>query len=236
VSARAELREMFQREARAAASLNHPGIVTIYDFGMLEGRAFICMEMVDGSPVDELQDQLTIVESLQIAKQALEALDYAHQRHIIHRDIKPSNLMRTRSGLVKIMDFGIAKPLDESSSLHLAQRGKTIVAGTPAFMPPEQLAGEPMDLRVDIFALGVTLYELLTRELPYNGLDRTTVPATPQELVPAIPDQIDSAIMRAIASQRDDRWASAREFAEALRRVLAAVGRFSSKPPPIRRQ
>ena len=228
VSQRNDLREMFQREARAAASLNHPSIVTIFDYGMLEDRAFICMELVDGMAVDELQDKLTIVESLQIAKQALDALGYAHQRKIVHRDIKPANMMRTTTGLVKLMDFGLAKPLD-------SKRAQSLIAGTPAFMPPEQLAGEDVDHRADIFALGVTLYELLTRELPFDGLNRSRTPASPAELVPAIPAVVADAVMRAIEPDREARWPSAEAFAAPLQSVIDAVGRFASNPPPASR-
>ena len=224
VSERDDLCEMFEREARAAASLNHPGIVTIYDFGLIEGRAFICMELVDGLPIDELQEQLTIVESVQIARQTLEALDYAHGKKIIHRDIKPANMMRTQAGLVKLMDFGLARPTD-------SRRKRSLIAGTPAFMPPEQLAGGELDHRADIFAMGVTLYELLTQELPYEGVDRREPPMALRDLVPAIPKLVDDAVLRAIEPNAEDRWESAGQFADVLGDVVAAVGRFSSLPP-----
>ena len=221
ISVRGELRSMFEREAKAAASLNHPGIVTIYDFGIIEGRAFICMEMVDGTPVDELQDTLTTVETLRIGKQALDALAYAHERRIVHRDVKPANIMLTDSGLVKLMDFGLAKPLDTKSK-------RSIIAGTPAFMPPEQLAGEDVDHRVDIFAMGVTLYEMLTGELPYDGVERNKKPKSLREHDPGIVAPIDEAVMKALELDLGRRWHSATDFAAVLDDVLRAVNQFSS--------
>jgi tetratricopeptide (TPR) repeat protein len=226
VSQQKPLRDMFQREARAAASLNHPNIVTIYDFGMMEDRAFISMELVDGVPLDQLEGELSIVESVEIARQALQALSCAHERDIIHRDIKPANMMRTRTGLVKLMDFGLAKPLDPNAK-------ESIIAGTPAFMPPEQLSGGDMDARVDVFAMGVTLYEMLTGELPYIGMDRDALPRRPKEHVPEVPEAVDEAIMCAIEPDPAHRFASALTFASSLGRVMDAVRRFSSAPPSM---
>ncbi len=219
-----EMQELFQREARSVAQLNHPNIVTIHDFGILEGRAFICMEYVEGKPVEQLLETeigLTIVESCRIIKQALDALAYAHDRKIIHRDVKPANMMRTTSGLVKLMDFGLAKSVAESNA-------QSFVAGTPAYMPPEQLAGTDVDHRTDLFALGVTLYEMLTMQLPFDGLQRDNPPICVSEHVPAIPSILDEAIMRSIELDPADRFQSAAEFAEPLEQILQAVSKFAS--------
>ena len=223
LSAQEDMREMFQREARSVAQLNHPNIVTIHDFGVLEGRAFICMEYIEGRSIEQLMsvDQgLTIVESLRITKQSLDALTYAHSRKIIHRDIKPANIMRTTTGLVKIMDFGLAKSMTSTSK-------KSFVAGTPAYMPPEQLSGAQVDHRADLFAMGVTVYEMLTGQLPFDGFDRATPPAPMREHVPAIPEILDNAVMRALALQVRDRFQSAEEFMQPVEQILAAVSRFA---------
>ncbi len=223
LSAQEDMREMFQREARSVAQLNHPNIVTIHDFGVLEGRAFICMEYIDGRSVEQLMsvDQgLTIVETLRITKQALDALAYAHSRQIIHRDIKPANMMRTNAGLVKLMDFGLAKSMSTTSK-------SSMVAGTPAYMPPEQLSGAQVDHRADIFATGVTIYEMLTGQLPFDGFDRATTPPTLREHVPAIPEILDDAIMKSLALRAEDRFQSAEEFAQPVEQILSAVSRFA---------
>ncbi len=227
-STRDEMRAMFEREARSVAALNHPNIVTIYDFGVLEGRAYICMELVDGKSIEELHDQdngLTIVESLQVTKQALDALAYAHARKIIHRDIKPANIMRASTGLVKLMDFGLAKSLDKSDK-------ESIIAGTPAYMPPEQLAGQLVDHRADIFSLGVTLYELLTRHMPFDGLIRECAPAPLTEHVPAIPPLLDDTVMKAIQLDPRLRFGTAAEMSHPIQQILDAVHSYAGRRRP----
>ncbi len=218
-----EMREMFQREARAVAQLNHPNIVTIHDVGILEGRAFICMEYVDGKSIENLIGEspgLTIVEALRVGKQALDALAYAHGRDIIHRDIKPANMMRTAAGLVKLMDFGLAKQMSETKKT-------SYIAGTPAYMAPEHLRGEQVDVRADLFAIAVSLYEMLTGVLPYAGLDRAEPPVPLAERVPAIPPLLADAVMRGLHVDRNRRWASAAEFAVPLQQILDAVARHA---------
>ena len=166
---RREFREMFLREARSVAQLNHPNIVTIYDVGSLEGRTFIAMELVEGQTLEHHvveQKKLPVVEALRATLQVLQALEYAHGRQIIHRDIKPSNMMRTGSGTVKLMDFGLAKSVDHATKA-------SVIAGTPAYMPPEQFAGQNVDHRADLYAVGVSLFEMLTGELPFSSPLRT---------------------------------------------------------------
>jgi serine/threonine-protein kinase len=228
LAAQKDMQELFQREARAVASLNHPNIVTIHDVGMLDGRAFLCMELVDGASLETLMTQepgLTIVESLRAIRQVLQALAYAHERKIIHRDIKPANMMRTESGLVKLMDFGLAKSLDSRNK-------KSVLAGTPQFMAPEQLRGEEADHRADLFAVGVTLYELLTGCLPYDGYDRAAPPRRVIDHVPAVPAVLDQAIMRALEPDKTKRQQSASELSGPIVQVLEAVARTTGQKAP----
>lgn len=223
MSARADIREMFVREARSVAQLNHPNIVTIYDYGELNGRSFIAMEYVDGITVDQLireHGQLDPIEALRIVASMLEALDYAHQRKIIHRDIKPSNAMRTSTGIVKLMDFGLARSISESNAA-------SVVAGTPAYMPSEQFLGGDIDHRADIFAVGVSLYEMLSGDLPYRHLDRSKTPP-PLSKTASLPAALDAIVLRAVHDDREKRWQSAREMLAPIRQIIDAVARAGS--------
>ncbi len=211
---------MFQREAQAVAKLTHPNIITIYDVGVQDGRPFICMELVDGATIaDQIEREgaLSVLDAVTITEQVLMALEYAHSKKIIHRDIKPANVMRTKDGFVKMMDFGLARQSDSNKT--------TMIAGSPPYMPPEQLEGKNMDARTDLFALGVTLYEMLTTKMPFEGMARNGPPESPRNLNPAIPKVLDAAIMRALSLPRDARFASATEMLEPLRAVLQAAGR-----------
>ncbi|MCE9573698.1 MAG: protein kinase [Deltaproteobacteria bacterium] len=218
-----EMRELFQREAKAVAALNHPNIVTIHDVGVLEGRAFLCMEFVEGKSVETLMTEapgLTIVESLRIIVQVLDALAYAHARKIIHRDIKPANMMRTPSGLVKLMDFGLAKSIADGTK-------QSVVAGTPMYMPPEQLRGAEVDHRADLFAIAVSLYELLTGHAPFDGMERNGPPPPPSTHVPAIPPVLEAIVMRGLELDPKRRPQSAAEMAAPLHSVLEAVATYA---------
>lgn len=228
-SASAEMREMFQREARSVANLNHPNIVTVYDFGTYESRAFLAMEFVEGVTVDQLiqtEGRLSVVEALRIAVQALEALEFAHARKIIHRDVKPSNMMRAGSGVVKLMDFGLAK-----SIAHQGAKA-SVIAGTPAYMPPEQIYGRAVDHRADLYATAASLFEMLVGVPPFESLNRVQKPAPIREIHPEVPEAVERIIARGLADDPDARMGSAAEFARVLQRVLASVERASLRPPP----
>ncbi len=215
-----EMREMFLREARSVAQLNHPNIVTIYDVGTLDGRTFIAMEFVEGKTVDDLvveQKKLGVPEALRITAQVLAALDYAHGRSIVHRDVKPSNMMHSPNGLVKLMDFGLAKSLNATAKA-------SIVAGTPAYMPPEQFTGKNVDHRADLFAVGASLYEMLSGELPFEGYVRTSPPSL-RERFPEVPAAIDEALRVVMDPDPAKRFQSAKDFLAPIQRVLAVIDR-----------
>jgi serine/threonine protein kinase len=158
----------FQREARAVSALNHPNLVTIYDLGSIDGLHFIAMEYVEGRTLRELAGgRLKLKEVLSVVAQAAEALAAAHRAGVVHRDVKPENVMVRADGYVKVLDFGLAKLLEQSADDGApAETQAGTVMGTLAYMSPEQAAGEPLDARTDVWSLGVVLYELATGRAP----------------------------------------------------------------------
>jgi len=217
--------ESFLREATIAGSLNHPNIVTIFDVGQTDGVAFIAMEYVRGHHLSQFAapDRLLPVDTvLDLVGRAADALDYAHRRNVVHRDIKPANIMYdSLSNNVKITDFGIAKLID-------AKRTRTgIVLGTPAFMSPEQLEGKNVNGHTDLFALGVSLYQLLTGLLPFRGASMTNlmfvIANEPHQPVTSVrgdlPKWLDEVVDQALAKAPADRFQSAAEMAAAVRRA-----------------
>ncbi|MCC7536946.1 MAG: protein kinase [Deltaproteobacteria bacterium] len=186
---------VFRREARAAAALSHPGIVTVYDFGTQDGREYIAMELLDGTTLDHVvQDRpMPVMDALDVMEKVLDAVAYAHGRGVVHRDLKPANLMRVRAGGVKVMDFGLAKAFGHATK-------HTVQGGTPAYMPPEQLRGSA-DHRSDVFALGATFYELLTSALPGTTTQAASTASgypSPRERVPAGPARLSDLVMRCL--------------------------------------
>src|SRR5215475_11780490 len=172
----------FIQEAKAASALNHPNIVTIHDIDQAEGIDFIAMECIPGKPLDDLVPRkgLQLKTALKYSVQIAEALTTAHAAGIVHRDLKPGNVMVTESGLVKVLDFGLAKltedtaisGLDDEKTLEVAKRPKTedgMIMGTASYMSPEQAEGRPVDARSDIFSLGSVLYEMVTGRKAFQG-------------------------------------------------------------------
>jgi serine/threonine-protein kinase len=217
--------ESFLREATIAGNLSHPNIVTIFDVGQTDGLAYIAMEYVRGHHLSEFSttDRLLPVDTvLDLIGRAADALDYAHHRNVVHRDIKPANIMYdSLSNNLKITDFGIAKLID-------ANRTRTgIVLGTPAFMSPEQLEGKNVNGHTDLFALGVSLYQLLTGQLPFRGASMTklmfVIANEPHQSVTSarsdLPKWLDGVVDKALAKDPLDRFQSAAEMAAALRRA-----------------
>jgi len=226
----AEAREAharFRREAQAAGRLSHPNIVAVFDYGENADTAWIVMELVEGGTLKGVMDRgerLPVAQVVRLMDQILGALAYSHGRGVVHRDIKPANIMLTAddpSGpQVKIADFGIARI--ESSTM--TQVGT--VMGTPSYMAPEQLRGEPVDARADIWAAGVLLYQLLTGEKPFDGgysalMHRVlnTEPPPPSQLAVSAPRGFDAVVARALAKRPDDRFPTASAFAEAIRQA-----------------
>ncbi|HTE42504.1 MAG TPA: serine/threonine-protein kinase [Steroidobacteraceae bacterium] len=227
----ADARARFFREAEMAGRLNHPGIVTVYDAGEDRGLAFIAMEYLRGEHLSTYAESihlLPVERVLSLAARVAEALDYAHKQNVVHRDIKPANIMFNKdSDDLKITDFGIARLTDTS-------RTKTgIVLGTPSFMSPEQLEGRPLDGRSDLFGLGITLYQLLTGQLPFRADSMTrlmqkiaTEPHVPlRSLRPELPDMAEQIVTRALSKTTVDRFQTGAEMAMALRNCLRVSNR-----------
>lgn len=212
---------LFLREARAAAALNHRNIVTLYDADQEGEIYFLTMEFLDGSPLHEIltrRGRLLPRDAARIAAQAAIGLGYAHEHGVIHRDIKTSNLFFTRDKIVKIMDFGLAKMTEE------VRRGASVVGGTPYYMAPEQAAGEHVDARADLYALGVTLYELLAGTVPFRDGDigrhhRETPPPDLRQQRPEVPGELAALVQALMAKAPGDRPATAAEVAAELHRL-----------------
>jgi tetratricopeptide (TPR) repeat protein len=216
-----EYRQRFLREARAAARVQHPNVVAIYDIGSDEGKAYIAMEYVEGPNLHRYlhnKGRLDVREAVNIVVQAASALEAVHAAGIVHRDIKPDNILIARGGLVKLMDFGLARSDEQRLT------ASRIVMGTPCYMSPEQARGEKADHRTDIYALGLVLYELLTGETVFADGDVLMrqvkeVPPPPSIKAPNVPRELDQIIMKAIAKDREARHVNVSEFIAELRTI-----------------
>ncbi|MFP4380782.1 MAG: protein kinase domain-containing protein [Candidatus Sumerlaeia bacterium] len=220
----AEYVERFIAEAKTIARMrNHPNIVEVYDFIETPENFYIVMELVEGQPLNRLMQQegrLPMEQSLTIMSEVARALDHAHQADVVHRDIKPENVFVDNHNHVKVMDFGVA---------HLVGGGGTktrtgLVLGTPTYMSPEQARGDKVDARTDIYAMGVLLFQLATGSLPFVADTALAVamkqitddPPRPRDLNPLIPDLLEAAILKALKKNPDERFQTAREFADFL--------------------
>jgi serine/threonine-protein kinase len=220
-----ELKERLDREAKAAGQLSHPNIVTIYDVGEEQSMQYIAMEFLDGNTLEALIDNKQQWDYKTLCKlmiQICEALDFAHERGIVHRDIKPANIMMLDGDRVKVMDFGIAR-LDQSN---MTQSG--VALGTPNYISPEQLKGQGIDRRSDIFSLGVVFYEMLTQQKPFKGDTISaliysilhTNPPAPSEINLEVPRIFDKIVAKALAKDPDLRFQTSREMADILRKLI----------------
>ena len=225
---RGEYQKRFMLEAKAAGKLNHANIVTTYDFGEAEGMAYLAMELLEGTDLRKRVQQGSIpsVEAVEIACQVAEGLAYAHHRGIVHRDIKPANIMLPERGPAKIMDFGLAR-------MRLADHKTStgIVLGTPRYMSPEQISGQPVDHRSDIFSLGIVLWEMLTGRRLFSGTEMAQVSHSitydehepPTRVNPDLPAMLDFVVARALKKDPSVRYQDADEMAADLHTCLAEL-------------
>jgi len=216
--------QFFEREARSAAVLNHPNIVTVYDAGQENGTYFISMECLDGIPLDAIMNQRDRLGPQVVAKlgtQIATGLEYAHSNKIIHRDIKTANLFLTKAKVIKIMDFGLAKMVEE------VRRAATVIGGTPFYMAPEQAEGVGVDHRADLYSLGVTFFQLVTGSYPFDQGDvlyhhKHTPPPDPREYAVDVPAEMAEMILKLMAKKSEDRIQSAGEVVAILHRIIQA--------------
>ena len=220
--------ERFRREAKNAAGLSHPNIVSIYDRGEAEGTYYIAMEYLDGRSLKELivaRGPAPIPLAIDYARQILAALRFAHRNGVVHRDIKPHNIMVGDEGRLKVTDFGIAR----AGTSQMTEVGSII--GTAQYLSPEQAKGAPVDQTSDLYSLGIVLYELLTGTVPFNGdtpveiamKHLSTVPPEPSALRPEVPEDLDSIVVRALGKTPEERYGSAEEMDADLARVARGV-------------
>ena len=226
-AADADRMQRFTREAKAASALNHPNVATIYDVGESDGISFIVMEHVEGETLQaRISRRMTPPEVVDIAVQAADALDLAHAKGITHRDIKPANLMLTPRGNVKVLDFGVAKVArNDEGSLNGDWTVEPVTAvgsvvGSAPYMSPEQIVGGDVDSRSDVFSLGVVIYQMATRQLPFSGdtpaeLTQSILHATPEPITrlnPEIPLELERITFKCLDKSADVRYQSAREL------------------------
>ena len=226
---RKEYEKRFFVEAKAAGKLNHPNIVTAYDFGEEEGVAYLAMELVEGIDLRQRLKEggaLPPIDAVEIAQQVAEGLGYAHERGVVHRDIKPGNIMLPRRNQAKIMDFGLARM---RAADHKTSTG--MVLGTPKYMSPEQVAGQPVDQRSDVFSLGIVLHEMLTGMRLFAGADSPQIMHNvvhvehepPTRIKPELPSMADFVVARALKKDPALRYQDAYEFSADLGTLLTEL-------------
>jgi len=230
-----EFIQRFRREARSAASLSHPNVVSVYDVGQDGDTHYIVMEYVEGKTLNELireRAPLSPEEAVRIAVQICDALDHAHANGIIHRDIKPHNILISKGGWVKVTDFGIARAADASQLTHTGT-----VVGSVHYVSPEYAKGLPAGAQSDLYSLGIVLYQMLTGKLPFNGESPISVALKhvqesfeePRKLNPAIPQSLENVVLKATRKNRNERYQTAAEMMEDLETCLSPARRNEPK-------
>lgn len=236
LSRQSELAERFRAEAVALARLNHPNIAILHGLLSHEGQLFMVMEFVRGETLEQVirdAGPMNWRQAAQLSASVLDALQHAHERGVVHRDVKPSNLMLSRRGVVKVMDFGVARLVDQHR-----QTRTGVAVGTRMYMSPEQIHGHDVDGRTDVYAMGAVLFELVTGRMPFEATSEYDLlmaqlnepPPLVSELVPGVPPAIDAIVARAMEKRREDRYGSAMDFRRALLAALAEAPPVPEEP------
>ncbi len=234
-SADVERKQRFRQEARAVSALNHPNIITIYEIGENENGSFLTTELIEGETLREIikHQKSSIAEILRVVEQIAKALVAAHQAHIVHRDIKPENIMIRADGIVKVLDFGLAKPTVQKveSADESVNTIPGMVMGSARYMSPEQARGLPVDERTDIWSLGVILYEMLTQNAPFAGATTSDTiaaviykePAPLADFVENAPAELNRIIRKSLQKDRDERYQNVKDFALDVKNLLNEI-------------
>jgi serine/threonine protein kinase len=233
--------ERFRREAEAASSLQHPHIMPVYAYGEEKGLPYLVMPYVDGGTLrDQLEREGALPFALVMAylEQLAAALDFAHERGMVHRDVKPANILRSSDGRLLLSDFGLVKLLADDPATRSQLSSAGLPLGTPEFMAPEQVLGQPVDRRTDLYALGAILYQMVTGVVPFGGetpmqvamLHLQTPPPSPTALRPDLPPAAGQVILRALAKRPEERYERAAGLAAAFRQALVEAGLPSPEP------
>ncbi len=229
--------ERFRRETDAAASLEHPNIVPVHEYGEQDGLAYLVMPYISGGTLRDVMERegaLALSKIVSYLEQVAAALDFAHERGIIHRDIKPANILLTPNGRALLTDFGLVKIVSEGPEGQMAQvrlTGPGAPVGTPDYMAPEQVLGEEVDGRADLYSLAVILYQMVTGIAPFQGVtpmqiavqQLQKIPSSPCLLRPDLPAAAEQVILRALAKRREDRYARGQDFATAFRAAVQST-------------
>ncbi len=241
-----EFVQRFLKEAKAIGRLSHPNIVTVFDFGRDQENIYIAMELVEGKPLDIVirEGELSLKETVVFGIHVAEALNYAHQKGVVHRDIKPSNIIVSPDSGVKITDFGIAR-FENFAETDETQAG--VVLGTPLYMSPEQISGQPVDARTDLYSLGAVLYELTTGRCPFKGKGLGELFRSIAQDTPEFPTKVDSTlgleptqdlyklIMQSLSKDPGERFQTGEDMAKALIACLRTADFAEVKPPQLQK-